>query len=262
MGGACVSNALEMVHTIDKYYAQLFAYLVGRLDSFSEGDGKTVLDNTATVWFQEMSDGNSHNLNNMPILQAGSCGGYFKTGWAVNVEGGTADMTQGNSDGDCVNGQSPSSQARLRRNAGERCHEADQQVLLQPDERDRREGRGRRLPGQGRHRSRDEVRQVRRHEAVLGRRDQTGHDRQSRRVHGASRVIAPLARSTMKLSSLPVLVRTSALLVVLVGLGACAGDLPRTRVRVGARVSLAPVAARPAALAEPAGARASRPGLA
>ena len=45
-----------------------------------------MLDNTATVWFQEMSDGNSHNLNNMPILQAGSCGGYFKTGAAVNVE--------------------------------------------------------------------------------------------------------------------------------------------------------------------------------
>ena len=44
------------------------------------GNRKTVLDNTATVWFQEMSDGNSHNLNNLPILQAGSCGGYFKTG--------------------------------------------------------------------------------------------------------------------------------------------------------------------------------------
>jgi hypothetical protein len=109
-GGACVSNALEMVHTIDKYYAELFAYFVGRLDAFTEGDGKTVLDNTATVWFQEMSDGNSHNLNNMPILQAGSCGGYFKTGWAINLEGGTTNMSQGNSDGDCVNGQSPSGQ--------------------------------------------------------------------------------------------------------------------------------------------------------
>jgi hypothetical protein len=107
-GGTCVSNALEMVHTIDKYYAELFAYFVGRLDAFPEGDGKTVLDNTATVWFQEMSDGNSHNLNNMPILQAGSCGGYFKTGWAINLDGGKTDMTQGGSDMDCANGQSPS----------------------------------------------------------------------------------------------------------------------------------------------------------
>jgi hypothetical protein len=106
MGGACVTNAIDMIHTIDKFYATQFAYLVGRLDGFAEGDGKTVLDNSATVWLQEMSDGNSHNLNNMPILQAGSCGGYFKTGQAINVEGAVANMTAGNSTKDCVNGQS------------------------------------------------------------------------------------------------------------------------------------------------------------
>jgi len=106
MGGACVANVIEQLHTIDKWYAQQFAYLVGRLDSFTEGD-RTLLDNSATVWFNELSDGNAHNLNNMPILQAGSCGGYFKTGWAVNVEGGKADMTPGHSDEDCSNGQSP-----------------------------------------------------------------------------------------------------------------------------------------------------------
>ena len=106
MGGACVADALNMIHAIDKYYATLFAYLVGRLDSFTEGDVK-LLDNTATVWMQEMSDGNSHNLNNMPILQAGSAGGYFKTGQAINVEGGKADMSAGNSDKDCAGGQTP-----------------------------------------------------------------------------------------------------------------------------------------------------------
>jgi hypothetical protein len=106
MGGQCVADAIAQIHAVDKFYAQQFAYLVGRLDSFNEGDVK-LLDNTATVWIQEMSDGNSHNLNNLPILQAGSCGGYFKQGQAVNVEGGTADMSQGNSDKDCANGQSP-----------------------------------------------------------------------------------------------------------------------------------------------------------
>ncbi len=105
-GGQCVADAISMIHAIDKYYAQQFAYLVGKLDSFSEGDVK-LLDNTATVWIQEMSDGNSHNLNNLPILQAGGCGGYFKTGQAVNVEGGKADMSPGNSDKDCAGGQTP-----------------------------------------------------------------------------------------------------------------------------------------------------------
>ena len=103
MGGPCLPGVMDMLHKIDVYYAQQFAYLVGRLDSFHEGDG-TLLDNTATVWFQEMSDGDSCNLNNLPILQAGGCGGYFKTGWAINVEGGRTDLTAGNSDGDCVNG--------------------------------------------------------------------------------------------------------------------------------------------------------------
>jgi len=106
-GGACVANALDMIWTIDKYYAKSFAYLVGRIDMFPDGDGKTMLDNSAAIWFQEMSDGNSHNLNNMPILQAGSMGGYFKTGWAINVDGGKADMSPGHSSEDCKNGQSP-----------------------------------------------------------------------------------------------------------------------------------------------------------
>jgi hypothetical protein len=105
MGGKCVENALDLVQTIDSWYAQQFAYLVGRLDGIKEGD-RTLLDNSATVWFQEMSDGNAHNLNNLPILQAGSCGGYFKVGQAVNVEGGVADLTPGHSDEDCRDGQS------------------------------------------------------------------------------------------------------------------------------------------------------------
>jgi hypothetical protein len=106
MGGTCLSGVLDMLHQIDMWYAQQFAYLVGKLDGFAEGDG-TLLDNTATVWFQEMSDGNSHNLNNLPILQAGGCGGYFKTGQAVNVEGGKTALSVGNSDSDCKNGMSP-----------------------------------------------------------------------------------------------------------------------------------------------------------
>ncbi len=106
MGGPCLDGVLEMIYKIDVWYAEQFAYLVKQLDSLSEGEG-TLLDNSAAVWFQEMSDGNSHNLNNLPILQAGSCGGYFKTGVAVNVEKGKTDLTVGHSEDDCKNGQSP-----------------------------------------------------------------------------------------------------------------------------------------------------------
>jgi len=93
-----------MIMTIDRYYAAKFAHLVQQLDEFAEGDG-SVLDNTAAVWFQQYSDGAAMNLNNMPIVQAGSCGGYFKTGCAVNVDDGAPDLHRGNSSVACeVNG--------------------------------------------------------------------------------------------------------------------------------------------------------------
>jgi hypothetical protein len=106
MQGTCVGGVLDMLTKIDVFYAQKFAHLVATLDSVSEGDGKTLLVNTATVWMQEMSDGNAHNLNNIPIIQAGNAGGYFKQGQAVNVEDGTDGMTLGRSDALCAEGTS------------------------------------------------------------------------------------------------------------------------------------------------------------
>jgi Protein of unknown function (DUF1552) len=102
--GPCEPNAVDMLLTIDRYYARKFATLVGMLDGLPEPDGTTMLDNTAAVWFQERSDGAAMNLNNIPILQAGSAGGYFKTGWAVNVEDGSPTLSNGNSEAACTPG--------------------------------------------------------------------------------------------------------------------------------------------------------------
>jgi len=101
MMGTCVAGVIDMLQTIDKYYAAKFANLIKMLSSIKEGDG-TLLDHSAAVWFQEMSDGNAHNLNNLPIIQAGSAGGYFKTGWTVNVEDGSANLSQGQSESECA----------------------------------------------------------------------------------------------------------------------------------------------------------------
>lgn len=99
-GEDCVDGVMDILDTIDKFYVSKFANLLKLLDGIPEGEG-TLLDNSATVWFQEMSDGNAHNLNNLPIIHAGSCGGYFKTGQAVNVDNGAANLTRGNSDKYC-----------------------------------------------------------------------------------------------------------------------------------------------------------------
>ena len=160
MGGACLDGVMEMIHKIDVFYAQQFAFLVKQLDSITEGD-KTLLDNTATVWMQEMSDGNSHNLNNLPILQAGSCAGYFKVGQAINVEAGKTDLTVGHSEEDCKNGQSPIGSLDSVGTPADASYDANQQILLQSDERDRCESRRGRIPGSRRHERSDALWQVR-----------------------------------------------------------------------------------------------------
>jgi hypothetical protein len=101
LSGNCFPNALNLLRTLDTWYATKFAKLIGMLDSIPNGDGTTLLDSSAAVWLTDCSDGCGHNLNNLPIIQAGSCGGYFKTGWTINVENGAANLTQGNSEAQC-----------------------------------------------------------------------------------------------------------------------------------------------------------------
>ncbi len=103
--GTCVDGVIDQILKIDDYHTRKFARLVDLLDSIDEGDVK-LLDNTATVWFQEVSDGCARNLNNLPIIQVGGAGGYFKTGWVVNVEDGAPDLTRGNSEIVCAPGTS------------------------------------------------------------------------------------------------------------------------------------------------------------
>ena len=106
MQGDCVAGAVENLQKIDRYYAQKFANLVKMLDSIPEGSG-TVLDNSIAVWMNEMSDGNAHNLNNAPIIQAGSGGGYFRTGKVINLDaasGATPEQMLGRSLSQCVEG--------------------------------------------------------------------------------------------------------------------------------------------------------------
>jgi hypothetical protein len=99
--GTCLANVIDKIDRIDKWYARKFAKFVGLLDSIQEGNG-TLLDNTATMWLPELSDGAAHNLNNLPILIAGSAGGYLKQGAVVNVEGGA--ISPGKSTNSCQNG--------------------------------------------------------------------------------------------------------------------------------------------------------------
>jgi hypothetical protein len=76
--------AREKLVKINEWYAQQFAYLLGKLDSTQEGDG-TLLDNTTVVWVNELSTGNTHLRTNIPIVMAGGMGGKFKMGRFIQL---------------------------------------------------------------------------------------------------------------------------------------------------------------------------------
>jgi hypothetical protein len=61
------------------WHVEQYAYLLGRLRSFREGDG-TVLDHAMIVFGAGLRDGNSHSPRNLPTLLAGRGGGTLATG--------------------------------------------------------------------------------------------------------------------------------------------------------------------------------------
>jgi hypothetical protein len=68
---------------IDTWYATQFAYLLQGLDAVTEADGSTLLDNCMVVWVNELSKGNIHSHQPLPVVIAGGCGGALRTGRLV-----------------------------------------------------------------------------------------------------------------------------------------------------------------------------------
>jgi hypothetical protein len=75
--------AQESLTKINVFYAEQLAYLLDRLNAYTEGD-RTLLDNTVVVWLNEVGKGNNHAHRDLPVLLAGSCGGHFRTGRFVD----------------------------------------------------------------------------------------------------------------------------------------------------------------------------------
>jgi hypothetical protein len=66
--------------TINTWYATQFAYLLKGLDAVVESDGTTLLDNCMVIWINELSKGNVHSHQPLPIVIAGKLGGALNTG--------------------------------------------------------------------------------------------------------------------------------------------------------------------------------------
>ena len=78
----------EQYKRITRWHVEQYAYLLDKLQSIPEGEG-TLLDNSMIMFGSSISDGNSHNPNNLPIIVGGNAGGAIKTGQHVASEKNT-----------------------------------------------------------------------------------------------------------------------------------------------------------------------------
>lgn len=79
----------EDIAKINRYQIDRFAYLLKRLNSILENNGKTLLENSMLVYGSGISDGDRHNHDDLPILLAGNAGGRIRTGQHIRYKNGT-----------------------------------------------------------------------------------------------------------------------------------------------------------------------------
>ncbi len=62
---------IDKLKKIGKWEMDRLAHLLGKLKELPDSDGRTVLDNTLIFYSSDISDGDSHNHDDMPVLLAG-----------------------------------------------------------------------------------------------------------------------------------------------------------------------------------------------
>lgn len=71
-----------------RWRMSLFKQLIEGLDdpSFVEPNGGTILDNSLVLYTSEFRNASGHYSYNVPVLMAGSAGGYFETGRCIDYD--------------------------------------------------------------------------------------------------------------------------------------------------------------------------------
>lgn len=79
-------DAQAKLARINTWYCEQIAYLANKLNGIKEpGTNQTMLDNTLIIWSNELGHGNSHSLNNLPMVMVG--GGFgFEMGRFAKVD--------------------------------------------------------------------------------------------------------------------------------------------------------------------------------
>ncbi len=73
-------ESLEKIARIDRFHAEQFAYVLGRMREVEETDGRSLLDHSMVVYASGLSDGNRHRHDDLPVVLAGRAGGRLAAG--------------------------------------------------------------------------------------------------------------------------------------------------------------------------------------
>ncbi len=77
---------IAKLKTIGKWEIDQLAALLTKLKSLPDSDGRTVLDNTLVFYSSDISDGDEHNHDDMPVILAGGGAGFSMGRQAVYPE--------------------------------------------------------------------------------------------------------------------------------------------------------------------------------
>jgi hypothetical protein len=75
-----IPENFDRLRLINRWEVEQLAHLLGSLESAIEPDGGSLLDRTLVFFSSEISDGNRHNHNDLPVLLAGGGGGITTGG--------------------------------------------------------------------------------------------------------------------------------------------------------------------------------------
>lgn len=86
--GDAIAGAVDFHAAIDRIRMNTFKHLLDRWSEYSTPDG-SLLDNGFAYWTSHVATGPPHGFRNLPIIIAGSAGGYFKQGQYIDAGGAT-----------------------------------------------------------------------------------------------------------------------------------------------------------------------------
>ncbi|HEX2880403.1 MAG TPA: DUF1552 domain-containing protein [Polyangiaceae bacterium] len=75
-----LTDNLDQLRTIDTWQVEKLAYLLDKLEAIEDLDGNSALHNSLIFYSSDISDGDLHNHDDMPVLLLGQAGGAVQSG--------------------------------------------------------------------------------------------------------------------------------------------------------------------------------------